>query len=126
MKPRADATKPSRTRCGRYVKCTSDVPAGTVTAWIRPSRRTAPAWWTALPPWGAVVMTVACHPEANCSERTKVALCGVVTRNVSSPQAVLDTTWTVAKVAPPAPPCTQARPWAEPWVKTLKSPIIPR
>ena len=41
-------------------------------------------------PWS---MIVACHPVANCSERTRVAGRAVVTRMVSSPHGVLDTTW---------------------------------
>ena len=43
IEPTAEATNPSSTRWGRYVKCTRDVPAGTATAWIRPSGRTRAA-----------------------------------------------------------------------------------
>jgi len=70
------------------------------------------------------VVTVACHPEAYCSDRTRVAGREVVTRMVSSPQGVLDTTRVEAR-APPSP-VTQARPAAEAWVKMLKGPIMPR
>jgi hypothetical protein len=70
----------------------------------------------------AAVMTVACHPVANCSDRTSVAGRAVVTRTVSSPHGVLDTTWTRLF----APPWTQARPAADGWVKIEKGPIMPR
>ncbi len=65
---------------------------------------------------------MACHPVAYCSERTRVAGRAVVTRMVSSPHGVLDTTRTVAFGSP----CTQARPCADGWVKMLKTPIMPR
>jgi len=66
-------------------------------------------------------MTVACHPVANCSDRTRVAGRVVETRMTWSPQGVLDTT----RACPLDPPSTQARPAAEGSVKTQKTPIMP-
>jgi len=66
-------------------------------------------------------MTVACQPVANCSDRTNVVGRGVVTRMVSSPHGVLDTT----RTDPLAPPGTQARPSAEGSVKMQNRPIMP-
>jgi hypothetical protein len=71
-------------------------------------------------------MTVACHPVAYCSERTSVAGCAVVTRMVSSPHGVVETTCAVAAGPPRTRLCTQARPDAEACVKILKGPIMPR
>ena len=55
------------------------------------------AWRRA--PRGVRVVTVACQPVANCSERTRVAGRVVVTRMVWSPQGVFDTT----RARPPDP-----------------------
>ena len=64
------------------MKCTRDVPAGTGTPWIRPSARTGTAWRVVRAPLAVRVMTVACQPVANCSDRTKVAGLAADTRTV--------------------------------------------
>ena len=40
------------------MKWTSEVPAGTGTAWIKPSRATGAAWWVRWAPPAGVVVTV--------------------------------------------------------------------